>query len=283
MAAPMKQRKLKRRSKPFVKISYDSGSEADVESENEVIDNVADSKHIGDTAVNKSNDTVNTTPSEDVTERLEGNSVIDKQEQDDQTMSGWADAMSKILGRRSKKKLTILSKSREIKKEKEKENEEKLETKQKLERKRNWEQMSRVKPKVTDREYEKSLQRTATRGVVQLFNAVKKQQKTLDTKLKEVGSSERKRTKVLESMTKGDFVDLLKGTAANVISKPDKDLLKMPASLSHNSSAKNKESEPSWSVLREDFMMGAKMKDWDQESDSNDDEDNEVENMSESD
>lgn len=27
------------------------------------------------------------------------------------------------------------------------------------------------------------------------------------------------------------------------------------------------EEKPAWSVLREDFMMGASMKDWDQESD----------------
>lgn len=28
-----------------------------------------------------------------------------------------------------------------------------------------------------------------------------------------------------------------------------------------------KEEHPSWSVLRDDFMMGASMKDWDKESD----------------
>lgn len=34
--------------------------------------------------------------------------------------------------------------------------------------------------------------------------------------------------------------------------------------------------KPSWSILRDDFMMGAKMKDWDkedEEADSGDDED----------
>ncbi len=49
------------------------------------------------------------------------------------------------------------------------------------------------------------------RGVVQLFNAVKKQQKDIDEKLNEVGSSVRKRDKVLKSVTKGAFLDMLKG------------------------------------------------------------------------
>ena len=29
----------------------------------------------------------------------------------------------------------------------------------------------------------------------------------------------------------------------------------------------NPDSGPSWSILRDDFMMGAKMRDWDQEGD----------------
>ena len=52
------------------------------------------------------------------------------------------------------------------------------------------------------------------RGVVQLFNAVRKQQKTREEKLKEVGGSQRKRAKVEASLTKGDFLDMLKGTPA---------------------------------------------------------------------
>ncbi|XP_070578641.1 RRP15-like protein isoform X2 [Ptychodera flava] len=185
--------------------------------------------------------------------------------------SGWADAMSKILGKPNGTK--ILSKARELKKVKVIEDEEKMEEVKRRKQKRDWREMSRAKPQVTEREYEKALQRTATRGVVQLFNAVKKQQKTLDSKLKEVGPSERKQAKVMQTMTKGDFVDLLKGTKANVLNKPRTDVMKKrKGSVGEgDKSAEDREHGASWNILREDFMMGAKMKDWDQGSESDED------------
>lgn len=48
------------------------------------------------------------------------------------------------------------------------------------------------------------------RGVVQLFNAVRKHQKTIDEKVKEVGGSERKKAKILSSVSKKDFIDVLR-------------------------------------------------------------------------
>ena len=54
-----------------------------------------------------------------------------------------------------------------------------------------------------------------SRGVVQLFNAVAKQQKLIDDQMKEAGSSERKRDNVLQGMTKGKFMDVLRSTAGN--------------------------------------------------------------------
>lgn len=53
------------------------------------------------------------------------------------------------------------------------------------------------------------------RGVVQLFNAVRQHQKNVDDKMKEVGGSERKRAKVLSSISKKDFIDVLRGTGVN--------------------------------------------------------------------
>lgn len=50
------------------------------------------------------------------------------------------------------------------------------------------------------------------RGVVQLFNAVRKHQKTIDDKVKEVGGSERKKAKFLSCVSKKDFIDLLRKT-----------------------------------------------------------------------
>lgn len=49
------------------------------------------------------------------------------------------------------------------------------------------------------------------RGVVQLFNSVKIQQKTIQDKLREAGPLERKREKALKSIDKSDFLELLKG------------------------------------------------------------------------
>jgi hypothetical protein len=45
---------------------------------------------------------------------------------------------------------------------------------------------------------------------VQLFNAVRKHQATLQGKLKEAGTSENKRDKVIQSLTKAQFINLLK-------------------------------------------------------------------------
>lgn len=51
------------------------------------------------------------------------------------------------------------------------------------------------------------------RGVVQLFNSVKIQQKTIQDKLREAGPLERKREKALKSLNKSDFLELLQGNS----------------------------------------------------------------------
>jgi hypothetical protein len=51
----------------------------------------------------------------------------------------------------------------------------------------------------------------ARRGVVQLFNAVRQQQKSLESQLNEAGSSERKRDKVMKSLNKQAFIEILRG------------------------------------------------------------------------
>lgn len=60
------------------------------------------------------------------------------------------------------------------------------------------ESIGRTKPKVENRERERRLSAIATKGVVQLFNVVKEQQKNIKHKLDEVGTSSNKRAKVLE-------------------------------------------------------------------------------------
>uniref|UniRef100_H3CL79 RRP15-like protein n=1 Tax=Tetraodon nigroviridis TaxID=99883 RepID=H3CL79_TETNG len=176
--------------------------------------------------------------------------------------AGWAEAMAKILAKKTPaSKSAILLKNKELDKAKEKEKQEQLERKKQFDEKRSWEMMSREKPDVVkDREAEKTLQRVATRGVVQLFNAVRKHQKTMEKKVKEAGGSERKKAKLLSSVSKKDFIHVLRRTEGDAGT----------ASKTETETQAAAEEKPAWSVLREDFMMGATMKDWDKESDGED-------------
>ncbi|XP_017564617.2 RRP15-like protein [Pygocentrus nattereri] len=190
----------------------------------------------------------------------DGEEAEDEEEQNgdmkENPNAGWAEAMAKILRKKTPDdKPCILLKNKQRDKISEKERKEKLEKKKQADKKRAWEMMCRVKPDVVqDKEKERNLQRTATRGVVQLFNAVRKHQQNLDEKMKEVGESERKKAKVLSSVSKKDFIDILRGTAgaATPTIKKEKHMPEEP-----------KDEKPAWSVLRDDFMMGASMKDWD--------------------
>ncbi|XP_034385074.1 RRP15-like protein [Cyclopterus lumpus] len=173
--------------------------------------------------------------------------------------AGWADAMAKILGKKTlESRTSILVKSKELDKMKEKDRKEQLERKKQVDKKRVWEMMAREKPDVVkDRDTEKALQRIATRGVVQLFNAVRKHQKTIDIKVKEVGGSERKKAKFLSSVSKKDFIDVLRRTEGG----------SGASSRTEDTAAAAAEEPSSWKVLSDDFMMGATMKDWDKEED----------------
>ncbi|KAM4814913.1 RRP15-like protein [Thomomys bottae] len=179
-----------------------------------------------------------------------------------ETNMGWADAMAKILNKKTpKSKPTILIKNKELEKEKEKLKQERLEKRKQLDKKQEWEMMCRVKPDVVkDKETERNLQRIATRGVVQLFNAVQKHQKNVDEKIKEAGGSIRKQAKLISSVSKKDFISVLRGTERNTNEKNSKT----------KQSAVKSEEGPGWTILRDDFMMGASMKDWDKESDGPD-------------
>uniref|UniRef100_A0A8D0L7M3 RRP15-like protein n=1 Tax=Sphenodon punctatus TaxID=8508 RepID=A0A8D0L7M3_SPHPU len=155
--------------------------------------------------------------------------------------AGWAEAMAKVLNKKiPQSKPTILVKNKKLDKVRKKEKQERMEKRKQLDKKREWEMMCRVKPDVAkDRETERNLQRIATRGVVQLFNAVRKHQKNIDEKVKDAGKSDRKRAKLMSTFSKKDFI---------------------------NADVKSEEG-PEWRILQDDFMMGASMKDWDKESD----------------
>ncbi|XP_053463894.1 RRP15-like protein [Nycticebus coucang] len=184
------------------------------------------------------------------------------------TNMGWANAMAKILNKKiPKSKPTILVKNKELEKEKEKLKQERLEKIKQRDKRLEWEMMCRVKPDVVkDKETERNLQRIATRGVVQLFNAVQKHQKNVDEKVKEAGGSVRRRAKLVSGVSKKDFISVLRGMdgSTNETSSARK------SSKAKQTEGKSEEG-PSWTILRDDFMMGASMKDWDKESDGPDD------------
>uniref|UniRef100_A0A8C5DIY9 RRP15-like protein n=1 Tax=Gouania willdenowi TaxID=441366 RepID=A0A8C5DIY9_GOUWI len=178
------------------------------------------------------------------------------------TNAGWAQAMAKILGKKTaeNKSCSILVKNKELEKTKARERQEQLEKKQQVNKRQLYESMCREKLDVVkDRDTERALQRIATRGVVQLFNAVRKHQKSVDDKLKEVGGSERKKAKILSSVSKRDFIGYLRGKDSHTQSRG-----KVCVCVCAQEAAA--EEKPAWSVLTEDFMMGATMKDWDKES-----------------
>lgn len=86
------------------------------------------------------------------------------------------------------------------------------------------------------------MNKIATKGVIQLFNAVRTQQKDLDTKLKKA-KTENQVEKIQSKVSTGSFLDLMKPKV-----KPE-----------------DGEKDQKWGVLKDDFMMGAKVKDWDKE------------------
>ncbi|XP_062394214.1 RRP15-like protein [Sardina pilchardus] len=183
----------------------------------------------------------------------------EEEQADSNPNAGWADVMAKILQKETpNSKPVILQKNKQLEKSKEKAKKEMLERKGQIDKRKAWEMLGRVKPDVVkDREIEKGLQRTSTRGVVQLFNAVRKHQKDVDEKVKEAGGSERKKSKILATVSKRDFINVLRGTEGAAES----------AKAVKTEASEASEGKPAWSVLRDDYMMGASMKDWDKESD----------------
>lgn len=105
--------------------------------------------------------------------------------------------------------------------------------------------------------YEKTLKQVAMRGVVQLFNAVNKQQKELQSQLEAVGSSEAKREKVLSSVDKTQFLEMLKSNHKSSFSKAK-------GSEKQSKKKKNEMEQPSWSILRDDTGLETAMERWEE-------------------
>lgn len=129
----------------------------------------------------------------------------------------------------------------------------------------------RVKPTLMDRERERAFKRIATKGVVQLFNAVRSQQKDLVDRLEKAGPLDHKRDAVLNNINKRQFLDVLMGgkrAKSENVDNPVKE-----ESVKDDPDADDGTTRPSqWSVLRDDFMTNKKIAShWDNDDEDDDD------------
>ncbi|CAB4018229.1 RRP15 [Paramuricea clavata] len=150
-------------------------------------------------------------------------------------------------------KPAVLIKYKKAEREKKRKHEENAKQKIISQEKHQTREQNHVKPAPSNDEKERALKRTATRGVVKLFNAVNKHQKELDAKLK-TAPTEAKKAKVLKSVSKSSFLDMLKSNSNEAVQRGDDENV-------------NDDKASRWNILREDFMMGGKMKDWDKDDD----------------
>jgi len=205
------------------------------------------------------------------------------EENDEEGNAGWADAMAKVLamGKNSDKPVSVLSKAKKDNVNKKKQSEDKEQddsedeenvTEKKFEplavrkaKKKQVDSIGRSIPNVLDRNSEKVLSRIATKGVVQLFNAVREHQKDVKIKLKDAGGSFRKQEKVYKNLDKSSFVQMLTGKPVNKSHSSEPVAKKSKIEVKDEDDEDEKQS--SWNILRNDYMLGAKMKDWDKDSD----------------
>jgi len=196
----------------------------------------------------------------------------DEDEVDEEGNTGWADAMAKVLamGKNSEKPVGVLSKAKKDN-AKQKDSEGKVLEPLALRkaRKRELDSIGRSMPNPLQRNAERTLTKIATRGVVQLFNAVREQQKDMKSQLKQAGGSFRKQEKVLKTINKENFINMLSGKATVRSEEPAEKRSRVEREVEEEEEEmeEKEEKQSSWSILRDDFMLGAKLKDWDQESD----------------
>jgi len=127
---------------------------------------------------------------------------------------------------------------------------------------------------------EVALKRVATRGVVKLLNAVSQHQKNVSDKMKEERTQGGK-DKVVDKVNKpSNFMELLK---KNPVEKKKKRKLDPKAEVKEEEEGEEEEvGGQKWSVLRDDFMLGSTMKDWDKLESGDDENKAEDENDEES-
>lgn len=135
----------------------------------------------------------------------------------------------------------------------------------------------RLKPSVVDLDRERTFKKIATRGAVQLFNAVRSHQSEVDRKLQGT-RLESKRDEIIRSAdNKKQFLGKLMSGPRSQSEKIDflkKE--KKEENSSDSSEDEDGEGKSNWEALRNDFMTGSKVG-WDKEDDDSDAPDEEME------
>ncbi|CAB3249314.1 unnamed protein product [Arctia plantaginis] len=270
----------KKMSKPVLKVSMDSESEEESsstegpsESENE-----AENSNNAEAEVEFTNSDIG----ENADAESDDSDGEDNSNEDVLISNeGWADSIAKILGsnKPKNKKTLVLSRAKKhsvmtkvVKDAKpefevigDNEKEEKIAVKKEEsivsepppKKTKHSKPSIRIKPNVLEKDRERLLSKIATKGVVQLFNAVRNQQKTIQSEMDRNDLPESKKEKILKKFDKRAFLDTLMGQSKSIVVDEETRVTKNEV---------KDEDKLKWGALRDDFMMGAKMKDWDKES-----------------
>ena len=180
--------------------------------------------------------------------------------EDGDKVDGFAAALQGILRANiGDKKVAVLAKRKtarmkEIMKEREERNQRKQAAQQRRERKH----AVMVIPDVSTNAKERVLKKIATKGVVALFNAISQYQREADGEA-EKAEKERAEKEEREKAAKSRFMKLLKTGITGGGSSGDREGAE--------------DGQPGWKALRSDYLMGANMKDWENEDLSDSDED----------
>lgn len=140
----------------------------------------------------------------------------------------------------------------------------------------------RLKPSVADLDRERTFKKIGTRGVVQLFNAVKNQQSEIDRKLMST-KLESKRDEIIRSVdNKKNFLNqLMSGprSKSELVDQGVKKEKKHESSSEEDDDDNQDAGKSTWSALRNDFMTGKKIG-WDKDDSEEEPDSGEMESES---
>ena len=157
-----------------------------------------------------------------------------------ESLAAMGDLVSKLVEKHEHKNKQILDGDFTIRKRRKLDQISKKEVSEKRRQKKELSEKGKLQASTSDIILERKLNKIATRGIIQLFNAVKQHQKDIDLKLKNV-KTEAQRDKISQTVTTGSFLDLV---------RPKQNVAGMETE------------DKRWNVLKDDFLMNNKPKDW---------------------